>query len=100
MPGFDGSGPIGDGPMSGGARGLCRSNTHRQRFTDNDRGNRRGMACRRGFGAQRGGRTGPGYAAADPPPAGCPDSKWEELEARISELQQSLARTEQRIDQL
>jgi hypothetical protein len=94
MPGFDGSGPIGNGPMTGGARGVCRSNTHRQRVADNDRGNRRGMACRRGFGAQRGGMTRPGYAA------GRPDNKWQELEARVTELQQSLARTEQRIDQL
>ena len=100
MPGFDGSGPTGNGPMSGGARGLCRSEDGRQRFADNERGNRRGMACRRGFGAKRGGRMRPGYRAADPLPAGGSDRRWEELEARVSELQQSLARTEQRIDQL
>ena len=58
------------------------------------------MSCRRGFGARRGGRTGSDYGAADPLPAGRPDNKWEELEARVSELQQSLTRTEQRIDQL
>ena len=100
MPGFDGSGPIGNGPMSGGARGLCQPGTRRQRFADNDRGNRRRAACRRGSGAERGGRAGLGYGAADLQPAGRPDNKWEELEARISELQQSLARTEQRINQL
>lgn len=58
------------------------------------------MACRRGFGAQLGGRMRPGYRAADPLPAGGSDKRWEELEARVEELQQSLARTEQRIEQL
>ena len=48
MPGFDGSGPMGTGPMTGGARGFCNpANTGRSRpFA---RGV--GMGLRRGFRA-------------------------------------------------
>ena len=31
MPGFDRSGPMGNGPMTGGARGLCGSAAARER---------------------------------------------------------------------
>ena len=70
MPGFDGSGPMGGGPMTGGARGYCNpgyaGNTGYGRFA----GYGRGMAYRRGggrggFGPGRG--LGRGYGAAYPP---------------------------------
>ena len=99
MPGFDGSGPRGNGPMSGGARGFCRSESDRQRRADNERGNRRIMAGRRGLGVQREGRTR-GYGGDDPLQSGRMDRRWEELEARVSELQQSLARAELQNDEL
>lgn len=44
MPGFDGAGPMGMGPMTGGARGLCNP-VYRES----------------GFGAGRGGGRGRGY---------------------------------------
>ena len=49
MPGFDGSGPLGQGPMTGGARGYCNPGY--------------GGAYGRGFGRGRGFRRGfgPGY---------------------------------------
>ena len=59
MPGFDGTGPMGAGPMTGGARGYCRSGYagYDPRFTTGPNYGR-GMGLRRGF---RGG-FGPGRA--------------------------------------
>ena len=75
MPGFNGSGPMGAGPMTGGARGYCNP-----AYAGNERpiGYGRGMAYGRGFrgGSGRGGmmpglRGGyasypPTYAAQNP----------------------------------
>ncbi len=62
MPGFDQSGPIGAGPMTGGARGLCNpaNDGYNTQFR---RGCGRGIALRRGFrgGAGPGMSAGPGY---------------------------------------
>jgi hypothetical protein len=62
MPGFDGSGPMGAGPMTGGSRGLC--NPANAGFNlQFGRGYGRGMGLRRGFrgGAGAGIAAGPGY---------------------------------------
>ncbi|MDY6790311.1 MAG: DUF5320 domain-containing protein [Thermodesulfobacteriota bacterium] len=62
MPGFDGSGPMGAGPMTGGARGVC--NPANAGFNlQFGRGYGRGMGLRRGFrgGAGQGMGVGPGY---------------------------------------
>ncbi len=73
MPGFNGSGPMGAGPMTGGARGLCNPANagYNPQFT---RGYGRGMGLRRGF---RGGAgtvmgAGPSYGRGFGfyPPAG------------------------------
>ena len=62
MPGFDGSGPMGAGSMTGGARGLCNPANagYNSQFA---RGYGRGMGLRRGFrgGAGPGMDAGPGY---------------------------------------
>jgi len=62
MPGFNGSGPMGAGPMTGGARGNCNpANTgYNPQF---GRGYGRGMGLRRGFrgGAGQGMGVGAGY---------------------------------------
>ncbi len=62
MPGFDGSGPMGAGSMTGGARGFCNpANTgYNPQFAG---GYGRGMGLRRGFrgGAGPGMSAGPGY---------------------------------------
>jgi len=63
MPGFNGNGPMGAGPMTGGARGLCNPANagYNLQF---EKGYCRGMGLKRGFrgGAGPGRVTGPGYA--------------------------------------
>ena len=64
MPGFNGTGPMGAGPMTGGGRGFCNpayagygsGNTGGFGYA---RGYGRGRGCRRGFGPGTG--RGPGY---------------------------------------
>ena len=56
MPGFDGTGPWGEGPMTGGARGLC--NTAGAEYRP---GYGRGFGRGRGFGYGRGFGRGRGY---------------------------------------
>jgi len=62
MPGFNGSGPMGAGPMTGGARGNCNpaNALYNPQF---ERGYGRGMGLRRGFRGGAGQRmgAGPGY---------------------------------------
>ncbi len=101
MPGFDRSGPIGNGPMSGGARGFCGSSTNQRWFAGDERGRRAGMGRRRGLGSQSGGRSGRGLGApAQPISAGQADNERDLLEVQARELRQSLARIEQRLDEL
>lgn len=55
MPGFNGTGPMGEGPMTGGARGYCAGNTPKTTQFAGGFGAGRGM--RRGCGrGMRGGR--------------------------------------------
>lgn len=46
MPGRDGSGPLGKGPMSGRGMGQCNPNSAKQGIFGNGRG--MGLGCRRG----------------------------------------------------
>ena len=57
MPGFDGTGPMGMGPMTGGGRGFCNPWGARTAF--------RGRGLGRGLG--RGGGWGFGFRGASPP---------------------------------
>ena len=103
MPGFDRSGPMGNGPMTGGSRGLCGSAVRRQMTADGDRGLfRSGLGCRRGFGGGRGWRSGPGAdMPAEQVSAGQQqDSRREVLEAQVRELQRSLEKLQKGLDDL
>jgi hypothetical protein len=53
MPGFDGTGPMGAGPMTGGGRGLCNS-----AYAGYGPGYGRGFGYGRGYGRGRGFRKG------------------------------------------
>lgn len=100
MPGFDRSGPMGNGPMSGGARGGCGSSTNQRWFAGDERGRRTGMGRRRGFGSQRGGRSGRGFSATDQPTsARQAENERDLLEVQVRELRQSIAIIEQRLDE-
>jgi len=59
MPGFDGTGPQGGGPMTGGGRGFCGPNSRGGTYGNGGgRMNRRGF---RGYPAQGRGRGGFGF---------------------------------------
>ena len=53
MPGFDRTGPVGTGPMTGGGRGLCAGGIGNVPWYGDDYGFRRGRGPGRGF--RRGG---------------------------------------------
>jgi hypothetical protein len=89
MPGFDRSGPMGNGPMSGGAQGFCGSSTNQRGSAGDERGRRAGMGRRRGFGPP-----------VQPISAGQADNERDLLEVQVRELRQSLAIIEQRLDEL
>jgi hypothetical protein len=104
MPGFDRSGPMGQGSMTGRGMGKCNPDAP---STEQLYGFGRGMGCRRGFGAGCGGvgrgrgrganYFGPG--AGNSQPVG-PASEHETLRAQADQLQQSLAAIQQRLDAL
>ncbi len=103
MPGFDRSGPVGNGPMTGGARGLCGSAAAGKRDSaDGESGFfRRGLGCRRGFGGRRGGGFGRGTGVSSEPVfAGQQDSQRSALEIQLREMQQSLEKVQRRLDEL
>jgi len=59
MPGFDKTGPSGDGPMSGKAQGICRSaRSGRQQEQSGGYGQRKGRRQDRTFRCGRGNRFG------------------------------------------
>lgn len=95
MPGFDRSGPMGAGPMTGGRRGRCNPNT----AAAIPQGYAAGYG--RGYGMGRGFRGGVGYGAAVPPvyTAG-PTANTDEvhgLQAAVEELRAALGRIEERL---
>ena len=65
MPGRDGTGPAGQGPMTGGQRGNCPGVTPKQMPMDG-----RGMGWGRGGGRGRGWRGGRGMGRAGAGPLG------------------------------
>ena len=85
MPGFDGTGPRGAGPMTGGGRGYC--NTSGKKGYGMGRGGRP-----RGCGGGRGWGRGYGRDMMEPPDQVALQSQKEieELKARIQELEQKL----------
>ena len=100
MPGFDRSGPMGAGPMTGGSRGLCSPATVRdaKEFIGGYNG---GLGFHGGFGRGRGWRRGfnRGYGWA---PAAAFDSAAElaALRDETDYLKNSLDAVNRRIDEL
>jgi len=102
MPGFDRSGPMGAGPMTGGRRGLCGGAYGRPNI---DYGYGRGMGLRRGRG--RGHGVGyPAYGGYPAPRAfgpAYPVSQADEmtmLQAEAKTMQASLESIQNRIAEL
>jgi len=85
MPGFDGTGPRGQGPMTGGARGYCTTGW--------------GAGVRRGFGLRRWPRWGAGRGAGWrwddlAMPAGAPPADVGEIEGLAEQVQLLASRVE------
>ncbi|MGD9086450.1 MAG: DUF5320 domain-containing protein [Desulfobacterales bacterium] len=105
MPGFDRSGPMGAGPMTGGRRGLCNSATAQdaRAFVG---GYGYGRGFRGGFGRGRGWRRGVGrgygWVPAATGPTGAVDSGTElaALRDEADYLKESLDAVHRRIDEL
>ena len=86
MPGFDGSGPAGLGPMTGWGMGYC--GTGRRRPVG--RGFGRGMGFGRGYGRGLGFSRGFGYAPLDPVSR---EDELDYLRRRSEALEADLAET-------
>lgn len=107
MPGFDRSGPMGAGPMTGGRRGLCNPATAASaRASIGDYGYGGGSGFRGGFGRGRGWRRGFGMGYGWYPPVAGPDyavdaaGKLGALRNEADYLKRSLDAVNQRIEAL
>jgi hypothetical protein len=109
MPGFDRTGPMGAGPMTGGARGRCKpaSTATIPAFAGGSRYGR-GLAMRRGFMGGRGFGPGRGYGrgnrwypiAQAPAFQADPSAEIDMLKAEAGYLKNSLDAVNARIDEL
>jgi hypothetical protein len=107
MPGFDRTGPMGAGPMTGGARGRCNPSNvgYDLRFTA---GGNMGRGLRRGFrggnapGRNRGFGRGYGWYPPVDDPFFQPDTNGEieMLKAQAGYMKSSLDTIHKRIDEL
>lgn len=104
MPGFDRSGPMGQGSQTGRGMGKCNPDAP---SIDQYYGLGRGMGCRRGLGAGFGGAGrgwGRGANYFGPVAGSCqpfaPASEQETLRPLADQIQQSLAAIQQRLDAL
>ena len=106
MPGFDRSGPMGAGPMTGGGRGLCGRPAGDPAVYGRGFGHGRGMAYRRGGGRGWGPGAGPAFGGYGTMPAGgfgYPVSKSDEIEmlrSNADAMQRSLEAVQGRIAEL
>lgn len=104
MPGFDRSGPMGAGPMTGGRRGVCGGNYNQP--GNMGYGGGRGMGFRRGYGRGRGFVGYPAYGGYPSPRASSPAypvSSADEmamLKAEANAMQTSLESIQNRIAEL
>lgn len=101
MPGYNGTGPQGMGPMTGGARGFC--NPAAAGYTAGS-GFGRGMGYGRGFGRGRGFRhgfrAGSAYPAYPPVYAGSEASELNVLKAQATAVKKTLDEINRRITEL
>lgn len=111
MPGFDRTGPVGDGPMTGGRRGLCNPATRGDaRAFTGTYGYGGGLGLRRGFrgGFSRSAGTWRGYGRGYGwyPPVAVPEypfaaaDEMDMLKAEADRLKESLDAINTRIDEL
>ncbi|MFO8010102.1 MAG: DUF5320 domain-containing protein [Dehalococcoidia bacterium] len=105
MPGFDGTGPLGMGPMTGGGRGFCNPWGAGRGWFGRGRGFGRGP----GFGRGRGmGWRGPAYGAAYgapydtayAPPAMSREQEMDMLQNQAQAIKEELEDIESRIKEL
>jgi len=96
MPGFDRSGPMGAGPMTGGGRGFCSRNTASGAGFGYGGGRGMGRGFRGGFGGWR----GSGYGVAPAVGTATEPDEIRYLQATAEELRASLGRIEQRLAEL
>ena len=104
MPGFDTSGPLGQGPMSGGARGICGTVGNRKTRDNQYQSDQSGPGCRRGFAGRRGRAMGAGFGRkmpwVDSQSLQTQNHKKEVFDNQLSQIQQSLSNIGQRLDAL
>lgn len=105
MPGYDGTGPRGIGPMTGGARGFCNPASRGYPAGNGvGRGMAHGAGFRSGFGRGRGyGReSGRGFYPGVFPPAyaGCQGSELDALKVQATALKHTLDELNRRIAEL
>lgn len=109
MPGFDSSGPLGAGPMTGGGRGRCNPATRRSLLPLTG-GYRRGSGLGHGFRCGFGRQQGRGFhdvrwypsdaTAAEKATPVEPADEIEMLKAEADDLHKSLEAIKQRIQSL
>lgn len=107
MPGFDGQGPMGAGPMTGGARGYCNpayAGYDRSLGYGRGMGRGRGAGTGYGYGMGRGFRRGYGRMAAPYAPAMAPAyrpaDELSELRQQADAVQNTLKAINSRIAEL
>lgn len=108
MPGYDGSGPMSGGPMTGGMRGYCNPAAAANRFSSFGAGFGNGRGLGQGYrgGMGRGMRYGAGRGFAGYPPVYAgpymdnPVTELDGLKAQADSLQNSLDAISKRIAQL
>ncbi len=101
MPGFDGSGPMGAGPMTGGARGYCNPGyAGYNRPVGYGRGMARGRGAGAGYGMGRGFRRG--YGGMYPPyaPAYAPADELSDLRQQADAVKNTLDAINRRISEI
>lgn len=107
MPGFDQSGPMGAGPMTGGARGRCGTPAPeygevRSRATafGRGRGNQHGARGGRKPGRRMFGGYGNRFAAAPPVTVGTPAAELDLIRTEAGELKVTLQTINNRITEM
>lgn len=95
MPGYDRSGPMGDGPMSGWGQGLCGANQSDQ--TPAGSGRMAGRGRGGGFGFRGGVRGGFGRRAGMRPVDAGIEGDGDNLKSQVDELRKSLTAIEQQL---
>ncbi|MFH1878152.1 MAG: DUF5320 domain-containing protein [Candidatus Omnitrophota bacterium] len=106
MPGFDGTGPMGAGAMTGGGRGYCvaPAGNLRSSFTGSFSGRcGRGRGFGRGYGFRRAGYSnayGNLYAAPSYPAAFTPKQEADMLKAEARAMQGEIDAINQRVKDL